>query len=53
MWLNLIALILLIGGIIAHKRKPNRFVSLLPLIAELEKWGAGYRPTLKKILEIE
>ncbi len=35
MWLNLIALILLIGGIIAHKRKPNRFVSLLPLIAAI------------------
>jgi DNA-binding HxlR family transcriptional regulator len=24
--------------------------TLLPLIAELEKWGAGYRPAMKKIL---
>lgn len=27
--------------------------SLLPLIAELERWGAGYRPVLKGILGIE
>ena len=27
--------------------------SLLPVIEQLEKWGDGFRPTLKKILDIK
>ena len=33
MWLNFIALILLIGGIIVHRHKQNLFVSLMSVIS--------------------